>query len=69
MQDFLSMSKPVKPVKPRFTLRKLPMLGGRGASEVNFEWPTQETLDRMPEDVSLKSIMFAGYLDGQIAYT
>ena len=30
-------------------------------ADVNFEWPTQQQLDRMPADVFLKSIEFKGH--------
>jgi len=44
-------------VKPKFTLRKLPMWGKQlAANEINFEWPTQELLDQMPADASLRSL-------------
>ena len=45
---------------PKFKLRKLPMWGEQVTDEnINFEWPTQEMLDRMPAGVSLKSILLA----------
>ena len=44
--------------RPKFTLRKLPMWGKTHGNAVNFEWPTQEMLDRMPTDTRLESITF-----------
>ena len=35
------------------------------ADQVNFEWPTQEMLRKMPHDVSIKEITFKrGGVDG-----
>ena len=46
--------------RPRFTLRKLPMWGEQVAvNQIDFEWPTQEMLDQMPADVSLRSLEFS----------
>ena len=41
----------------KYTLRKMPMWGKQvRPDEINFEWPTQEILDGMQSDVSVKSI-------------
>lgn len=34
--------------------------------QINFEWPTQEMLDFMPNDVSLKSITFHKWEEGDV---
>ena len=49
------------PKKKKFSLRKLEFSGSaekENGEPCNFEWPTQELLDKMPEDVRLKSIEF-----------
>ena len=41
-------------------------------AEINFEWPSQELLDQMPAEVSLKSVLFASFLGtsvGTISFT
>ena len=44
---------------PGVTLKKLPLWGEKVSdSEIDFEWPTQETFDQMRPDVSIDSIEF-----------
>ena len=56
------MLNEIEAPKPKFTLRKLPMWGQQVTlDKIDFEWPTQEMLDRWLPDVSLKSITFSTY--------
>ena len=45
------------PVPQKPTLKKLPMWGGQFSKDpCNFEWPTQDMLDDMEPDVTLRSL-------------
>ena len=61
----LSMSRvssAIAVIKPKFTLRKLPMWGQQvHADQINFDWPTEEMTKDMSQDVFLKSIEFKTY--------
>ena len=51
--------RPIQSKNHRFSLRKLPLWGKtRSYSKIDFEWPTQAILDRMPADVRLQSLDF-----------
>ena len=39
-----------------YKLRKVPFWGKAADHEINFEWPTKEQFDQMPEDVRLQSL-------------
>ena len=58
-------SDPSIALKEKFSLRKLPLWGSTEDDNIDFEWPTQELLDRMPLDVKLESLDFKcdGHLD------
>ena len=44
---------------PRFSLRKLPKFGELvGPKLINFEWPSQELLDRLPADTTVRTLVF-----------
>ena len=47
---------------PRIRLKKLPLWGARQVApqEINFEWPTQEMIERMDPDVKLFLLDFRG---------
>ena len=51
----------VKPAKQVLRLRKLPGWGRQNPGDTIFEWPTKEILDRMPLEVTLKSLEFCTY--------
>ena len=41
-------------------LRRLPLWGEQvEPHEINFEWPTQELLNKLPADLSLKALEFS----------
>ena len=42
--------------KISYKLRKVPFWGKAADHEINFEWPTKEQFDQMPEDVRLQSL-------------
>ena len=45
--------------RSKLTLRRLPMWGlSAKDDQVNFSWPSQEQLNQMPSDVTLKSLEF-----------
>jgi len=47
---------------PRIRLKKLPLWGVRQVApqEINFEWPTQEMIERMDPDVKLSFLDLKG---------
>ena len=45
-------------VKGSCSLRKLPFWGKAADNQFNFEWPTKEQFQQMPEDVRLQSLEF-----------
>ena len=56
LQDYLNLCGEKK---REFVLKRLPLWGQKvKADDVNFEWPTQEMLDKMPSDVYLQSLEF-----------
>lgn len=60
MKRSMSMYTPVGQSEAKFTLKKLPMWGEQAAAhEINFEWPTQEMVNRWPQEVTLQSITFS----------
>ena len=49
-----------KKKKQSFTLKKLRMWGEQvPETEINFQWPTSDMIEDLPEDVNLKSVTFA----------
>ena len=46
--------------KIKYKLKKLPMC--KQMERVNFEWPTEEIFQQLPNDVFLKSIEISGYV-------
>ena len=53
-----------------FKLRKLPLWGRQAsADEINFQWPTEDLLSSLPEDVKLESLHFKRNSDyGPLGY-